>query len=176
MRCVDLFAGAGGWSTGALAAGLDVVAAVNHWPVSVATHSRNHPHAAHFCQDAALLSPLVLPDFDALLASPACTGHTKARGVDKPHHDASRSTAWCVVNVAEVRRPKWLFVENVEEFRHWACFPAWKAALHALGCGRAPGHAAMGDTDHGGPLRHPERRPDADALDSRIPAGDGLSG
>lgn len=138
MRAVDLFAGAGGWSTGATVAGLTVVAAVNHWRTAVDSHEANHPTARHYCQDATLLDPRLLPAFDVLLASPACTGHTKARGTDKPHHDASRSTAWCVVNVAEVCRPKWLFIENVPEFQDWACYDAWRSALRALGYQFAP--------------------------------------
>lgn len=133
MRVVDLFAGAGGWSTGAEQAGARVVAAVNHWPVAVATHAANHPHAEHRCQDASLMDPRDLPAFDWLLASPACQGHTRARGVERPHHDASRSTMWCVVNVADVCRPAGLLVENVTDARSWPLYPTWLAALRALG-------------------------------------------
>lgn len=38
-------------------AGLEVVACVNHWPIAIRTHQANHPHAQHFCQDAALMDP-----------------------------------------------------------------------------------------------------------------------
>jgi DNA (cytosine-5)-methyltransferase 1 len=105
-RVVDLFAGAGGSSTGAAQAGVRVVAAVNHWPLAVATHRRTTRASTHVCQDVALLDPRDLPAHDGLLASPACQGHSLARGTDKPHHDASRATAWCVVDVAEVTRPR----------------------------------------------------------------------
>ena len=48
---IDLFAGLGGWSTGARATGVQVLGAVNHWPVAVKWHSANHsvirPHAGH---------------------------------------------------------------------------------------------------------------------------------
>jgi DNA (cytosine-5)-methyltransferase 1 len=50
IRVADLFAGAGGMSTGCLLAAeargerVELVA-VNHWPVSVETHTRNHPEA-----------------------------------------------------------------------------------------------------------------------------------
>jgi DNA (cytosine-5)-methyltransferase 1 len=133
MRVVDLFAGAGGWSLGAEMAGARVVAAVNHWPVAVETHRRNLPHAEHRCQDAALMDPRDLPAFDWLLASPACQGHSRARGTDRPHHDASRSTMWCVINVADVCRPRRLFIENVPEAREWALYPSWRDALRRLG-------------------------------------------
>ncbi len=130
---VDYFAGAGGWSTGAALAGIEVRAAVNHWARAVETHSANHPATRHYCQDAALIDPRELPAHDVFVASPACQGHSRARGTDRPHHDASRATAWCVVNAVEVCRPRWLAVENVPEFRAWALYPMWRAALAALG-------------------------------------------
>jgi len=133
IRAVDYFAGAGGWSTGATQAGVRVAAAVNHWRVAVDTHAANHPATVHFCQDAALLDPRDLPPHELLLASPACQGHSRARGTDKPHHDKSRATAWCVVNAVEVARPRYLAVENVPEFRAWGLYEFWFAALRALG-------------------------------------------
>jgi len=116
-----------------VAAGLQLVAAVNHWPLAVETHRANHPKTLHLCQDAALMDPRTLPAFDVLLASPECRGHCEAKGKEQPHHDASRATAWCVVNVAEVCRPRFLVVENVPEMVGWALFPQWQAALEKLG-------------------------------------------
>lgn len=133
MRAVDLFAGAGGWTEGARLAGVEVVAAINHWPAAVEWHARNHPETAHFCQDAALLDPRALPAFDVLLASPECRGHARARGKERPHHDGSRATAWCVVNIVEVTRPALVCVENVPDFATWALYGLWRAALVKLG-------------------------------------------
>ena len=53
---VDLVCGAGGASAGAQIAIKDLdgemeLAAVNHWPVAVATHRRNHPQARHYVRD-----------------------------------------------------------------------------------------------------------------------------
>lgn len=123
MRAVDLFAGAGGSSTWATLAGLEVVAAVDHWPVAVASHRLNHPRAAHHCEDAATLDPTTLPAFDVLIASPSCTGHTPARGVDKPHHDAARATAWCVIRVAEACSPRLIVVASRGRVRTVALEP-----------------------------------------------------
>lgn len=134
MRAADFFAGAGGTSTGAEMAGAQVVAAVNHWPRAVATHTANHPGVMHRCQDIALMDPRDLPAFDIGLFSPECRGHTPARGRDRaPRHDPSRATAWCVINVSEVCRPRFLAVENVPGMRSWTLYPMWKAALEALG-------------------------------------------
>lgn len=133
MKAVDLFAGAGGLTTGAVQAGVQVVACVNHWPRAVETHALNHPNVIHRCQDVALMDPRDLPPHDLLMAAPACQGHSPARGKDRPHHDASRATAWAVVDVAEVTRPRWLIVENVPAIRKWKLFPAWENALTLLG-------------------------------------------
>lgn len=133
MDVVDLFCGAGGESVGLRAAGARIVAAVNHWPVAVATHTAAHPETVHHCEDAAILDPTTLPAHDLLWASPSCTGHTPARGVDKPHHDTARATAWCVVRVAETHLPQCIVVENVPAFARWKLYPAWRLALSLLG-------------------------------------------
>lgn len=62
-----------------------------------------------------------------------CTGHTRARGVEQPHHDAARATAWCVIRVAEPHRPRVIVCENVPELRRWECYRAWRMALNDLG-------------------------------------------
>jgi DNA (cytosine-5)-methyltransferase 1 len=133
IKVVDFFAGAGGFSTGAAIAGLEVVAAANHWSIAVESHTRNHPSVRHICQDLNLFDPSELPEFDLLTASPSCQGHAHARGKDQPRHDKSRATAWCVVDCAEIRRPRRIVVENVPEFIKWTLFPQWKSALEALG-------------------------------------------
>ncbi len=133
IKAVDLFAGAGGFSEGAKMAGVSVAWAGNHWPAAVEYHSLNHPHAEHVCQDLQQADWAQVPAHDLLLASPSCTGFTKARGKDKPGHDAARSTAWAVVSCAEYHRPQFVLVENVAEFQQWILFPAWELAMQALG-------------------------------------------
>lgn len=138
MIAIDLFAGAGGFSTGARAAGCSVAWAANHWRAAVDTHAANHPGTAHACQDLQQADWTTVPPHDLLLASPACQGHTPARGKERPHHDACRSTAWAVVSALECHRPPFALVENVPAFTRWTLFPAWCAALHALGYSVAP--------------------------------------
>lgn len=128
MRVVDLFAGAGGTSTGMSQAGHHVVCAVNHWRLAVDAHALNHPEARHVCQDAATLDPRDLPAHEVETASPECITFSPAKGGRaQPHRDLSRATAWCVVNTAEVTRPTWLVVENVPAFRAWERFPSGAA-------------------------------------------------
>ena len=137
---IDLFAGLGGWSTGARNAGVNVLWAANHWPVAVEWHSANHPETQHACQDLHQAQWEKVPAHDLLLASPCCQGHSKARGKKSgnPQHDSSRSTAWAVVSALEFHRPEAGLVENVEEFTDWALYPAWVAAVQALGYQVAP--------------------------------------
>jgi DNA (cytosine-5)-methyltransferase 1 len=137
---IDLFAGLGGWSTGAKMAGVEVLWAANHWPSAVEWHSANHPDAIHVCQDLHQADWTDVPAHDLLLASPCCQGHSKARGKasGNPQHDASRSTAWAVVSALEFHRPMAAIIENVPEFMDWALYPAWVAAMQSLGYQLAP--------------------------------------
>ena len=151
MDCIDLFAGAGGFSTGASLAGCNVVWAANHWPDAVEWHSRNHPEAQHLCQDLHQADWSLVPKHDLMMASPCCQGHSKARGkaAGNPQHDASRSTAWAVVSAAEYHRPDLVLVENVPEFLQWTLYRPWEVAMNALGYQVAP--HIMDAADHGAP-------------------------
>lgn len=149
VTAVDLFAGAGGFSTGAIQAGLRVLWAANHWRAAVDIHAANHPGAQHACQDLQQADWSAVPRHDVLLASPACQGHSRARGVDRPHHDAMRSTAWAVVEALEVHRSAVAVIENVPEFTGWVLYPAWCQAMAALGYALAP--HVIDAADHGVP-------------------------
>lgn len=149
MIAIDLFAGAGGFSTGAAAAGCSVAWAANHWPTAVEWHAANHPDTAHACQDLQQADFRDAPAHDLMLASPACQGHSRARGVEAPHHDAQRATAWAVVTCAEVHRPAVVLVENVPEFSDWLLWPAWCSAMGALGYALQP--QVIDAADHGAP-------------------------
>jgi DNA (cytosine-5)-methyltransferase 1 len=133
MDAVDLFAGLGGSTCGAKAAGARVLWAANHWQVAVDTHRANHPEVQHACQDLHQVDWSIIPRHHLLLASPECNGHTNARGKEQPRHDKSRSTAWAVVGCAEYHRPELIVVENVPAFLKWCLYPAWELAMQRLG-------------------------------------------
>lgn len=147
--CIDLFAGLGGFSEGATMAGCKVVWAANHWQKAVTVHADNHPDTEHACQDLHQADWSQVPRHDLLLASPACQGHTRARGKERPHHDATRSTAWAVVSACEYHRPDAAVIENVPEFAKWTLFPAWCSAMTALGYALSP--MILDAADHGVP-------------------------
>lgn len=140
MNAIDLFAGLGGWSTGAEQAGCKVLWAANHWKDAVDWHSANHPDTQHVCQDLKQADWTQVPKHDLLLASPCCQGHSKARGKasGNPQHDGSRATAWAVVEALEFHRTQAAIVENVPEFIKWPLYPAWVAAMQAIGYSLAP--------------------------------------
>lgn len=155
LRGIDLFSGGGGFTTGAKAAGINMVWAANHWGLAVDIHEKNHPEVKHACQDVEQADWRMVPEHDILLASPACQGHSPARGKEQPHHDARRSTAWAVISALEYHRPLAGVVENVPEFlTKWALFPAWKAAAEALGYAVSP--HIVDAANHGVP-QHRER-------------------
>lgn len=133
VTAIDLFAGAGGFTLGATMAGARVLWAANHWDAAVKVHATNHPEALHLCQDLHQANWDTVPRHDLLLASPACQGHSRARGTDQPRHDAARSTAWAVVSCAEFHRPSAFVVENVPEFAQWELYPPWLDAMRRLG-------------------------------------------
>jgi DNA (cytosine-5)-methyltransferase 1 len=99
----------------------------------------------HACQDLHQADWSQVPRHDLLLASPQCTGHSRARGTDRPQHDKARSTAWAVVSAAEACRPPVIIVENVPEFRQWDSrprspagqvgnmFERWRGTMETLG-------------------------------------------
>lgn len=158
IRGADLFCGSGGFSTALVRAieelfpgrELDLVA-VNHWQVAINTHQLNHPGVRHFCADLKTLKPReAVPGgvLDILLAAPACTYHSRARG-GKPVHDQQRMDPWHVVEWCTELRVHRLCVENVPEFVDWGpCdvrngkpikarrgeyFRAWVNALKGIG-------------------------------------------
>lgn len=154
MKAIDLFAGLGGFTEGARLAGVPVVWAANHWQAACDWHHRNHPEVRPECQDLQQANWETLPPFDLGLGSPCCQGHSKAKGTGRPHHDASRATAWAIVTCCEYHRPAVFIVENVPEFLRWELYPIWSAAMERLGYALAP-HLSDA-ADHGVP-QHRQR-------------------
>lgn len=156
LLVADLFCGAGGFTSGltreldARGIGYELVA-VNHNPIAIATHSRNHPRARHEIADVNTADPeKLVPEgyLDILLASPTCTFHSRARG-GKPTSDQERMDPWAIVAWCTKLRVKRLRIENVPEFVDWGpidprsgrpipsrkgeYFRAWTSALNAIG-------------------------------------------
>lgn len=148
LTLTDMFCGAGGSSTGAIAApGVEVRVASNHWRLAIETHNTNHPDADHICADLSQTHPRYFPRTDILWASPECTNHSRAKGrpiessQDALWGDAlpdeaaerSRATMWDVVRFADHHAYRAAIVENVVEVTQWRPFASWLSAMHSLG-------------------------------------------
>lgn len=144
----DGFCGGGGSSTGARQAGVAVRTALNHWRLAVDTHNANHPDTVHDCADISQVDPRRYATTTFAWWSPSCTNHSIAKGrrrnidatpdlfgetLPDEAADRSRATMWDVVRFAEHHRYRAMIVENVVDARDWILWPAWIAALVALG-------------------------------------------
>lgn len=153
LTLTDLFCGAGGSSTGAIAVpGVSVRIASNHWDLAVETHNTNHPDADHLCADLSQIDPRRFPRTDILWASPECTNHSVAKGrkrtgaqpdlfgevLPDAAAERSRATMWDVPRFAEAHRYSAVIVENVVDAWHWEPFRAWLMAMDCLGYDNQP--------------------------------------
>ncbi|MFW5415338.1 DNA cytosine methyltransferase [Nocardiopsis sp. CNT-189] len=144
----DFFCGAGGSSTGAVQVpGVRVELAANHWKLAVDSHSANHPGARHDIADLSQVDPRRYPKTDIAWLSPSCTNHSIAKGARRSDQlpdlfgdvlpdeaaERSRATMWDVIRFAEHHRYRAIIVENVVDAAAWVLWPAWSAALTALG-------------------------------------------
>lgn len=124
LTTVDLFCGAGGFTTGAMMAarrhGVKLeLTAINHDDIAIASHTLNHPQVRHLQKNLDSIDPRqICGPLRLLLASPECTNHSHAKG-GMPREDQSRASGWHVVRWAEVGRPDRIIIENVEAYRRW---------------------------------------------------------
>ncbi|MFV9067738.1 DNA cytosine methyltransferase [Serratia fonticola] len=116
------FAGGGGSCEGIKQAlGFEPHIAMNHNPVAMAMHAVNHPRTLHYPEDIFSVDPLISTGgLPVLLGwfSPDCRHFSKAKG-GTPVKKEIRGLAWVVLRWALAVRPKYLMMENVEEFRTW---------------------------------------------------------
>ncbi|MGI1988665.1 DNA cytosine methyltransferase [Shewanella glacialipiscicola] len=132
---IDLFAGGGGTSTGAVQCGVKMLWAANHKKAAVDCHELNHPLTLHIRQDLHQADWSLVPKHDIAFASPCCQGHSKAsgKGGGSKKADVSRSTAWAVVSCLEYHKTPIAIIENVTEFQKWSLFNVWCEAMKQLG-------------------------------------------
>jgi DNA (cytosine-5)-methyltransferase 1 len=159
----DIFAGAGGSSTGSiLVPGVEVILAANHDKMAVHVHRLNHPRTIHALVDLHMEDPRNFPRTDILWASPECTkwsvANSKAAALslemggdpslfdDVPEHlvssdedeiDRSRLLMFDVLRFVEYHRYRAVIVENVVDIATQAKFARawelWRKGLHRLG-------------------------------------------
>lgn len=159
LTFTDIFCGAGGSSIGLTAAGLELKLAANHWRTAIDTHAANFPHAEHLCADINNYDMRGLPSTDVLWASPICTEASPAGGsakgrpkkakvrprgqldmfeqgghVEQAGFTRTRATFGDVIRATEVRRYKFVVVENVPDVTwRWELFDWWCQGMCLLG-------------------------------------------
>jgi len=149
----DIFCGAGGSSTGLVAAGFELKLAANHSKIAIETHAANHRNADHICADVNNYDMRRLPRTRVLWASPICTEISPAGGrkrsrrllpdeqmlldhgpVESAAWERTRATAYDVIRATEVHRYDAVLCENVVEFVvDWELFDWWFSGMERLG-------------------------------------------
>lgn len=163
ITLTDIFAGAGGSSSGAAAVpGVEVRIAANHWQLAVNVHADNHQQTEHACVDLHMEDPRNFPRTDILWASPECTkwsianSHAKALSVemggdptlfdDVPDElisegddeiTRSRLLMFDVLRFVEHHKYRAVIVENVVDIatqpKYAVAWRAWQSGLRRLG-------------------------------------------
>lgn len=126
IKVVDLFAGAGGTSTGLVQAAKprtkDLrLTAINHNAKALETHRANFPWADHILTELQYVDPSeVAPEgyLDGLVASPECTFFSRARG-GKPIRPQDRASPWYLGRWIRKLDIPWVLIENVPEIIRW---------------------------------------------------------
>lgn len=163
LTITDIFAGAGGSSTGAASvAGVEVAVAANHWQLAVDVHQLNHQDTEHACVDLHMEDPRNFPATDILWASPECTkwsiANQKAKALsvemggdptlfddvplelesgEEDEITRSRLLMFDVLRFIEHHRYRAVIVENVVDIatqaKYSAAWTAWRKGLARLG-------------------------------------------
>ncbi|WP_207007823.1 DNA cytosine methyltransferase [Nocardioides aromaticivorans] len=115
LQVIDLFAGAGGFSTGLARSGtFQTVAAVEHDPDAAATFAANHPDAEVYAGDIETWMRSDIPNADVVIGGPPCQGFSNlgSRRVRDPRNALWRRYAETLALV----RPAYFVMENVADF------------------------------------------------------------
>ena len=120
LTAVDLFAGAGGLSTGLEMAGFDVLYANEIEAVYAETLARNHPSAWVDVRDVRTVDPksvrrtlgLGKGQLDLLAGGPPCQGFS-VNAPSRSHHDERNHLFWSFLDFCREFEPKSVLIENV---------------------------------------------------------------
>lgn len=152
LSVTDLFAGAGGSSTGMITIpGVNVRIAANHWQLACDVHNANHPETDHAAVDLHQEDPRYFPRTDILWASPECTKWSQANGAKRPAIEEglfedplsdeassrSRLLMFDVLKFAEHHRYRAMIIENVVDIatqaQYRTAWALWRQQLTGLG-------------------------------------------
>jgi DNA (cytosine-5)-methyltransferase 1 len=110
LTAIDLFCGCGGMTTGLVAAGINVVAAIDIWPAAIETYNANHGHG--IVRDLSAFPPAELRvSVDIICGGPPCQGFSLAGKRDEA--DPRNSLFMEFVKYIRHFQPKAFIMENV---------------------------------------------------------------
>ena len=114
---VDIFAGAGGMSLGAISSGIEIVLSIDCDESSVKTYKRNHPDTLVIQDDIKNIDPMRYikgNDIYVVFGGPPCQGfslaNTKTRNTKNPNNKLFKE----FVRFIDIISPEWFVFENVE--------------------------------------------------------------
>lgn len=119
---IDLFAGAGGMSLGALQVGIDVKLAVEHDPYAAETHAYNNRHTKVFVDDIRKVGVNELRASDStlknklkvLFGGPPCQGFSTSNIRGRRIDNAINWLFLEYLRIVRLWQPDWVVIENVK--------------------------------------------------------------
>ena len=113
MKCVSLFAGAGGLDTGFQEAGFEIIWANEYDAEIHETYQHNHPNTVLNTLDINKVKLEDIPECDGLIGGPPCQSWS-CGGAQKGEHDKRGKLFFRFIEILEAKKPKFFLAENVK--------------------------------------------------------------
>lgn len=117
MIGIDLYAGAGGLSLGASAAGIDIRVAVESEPNAARTHAHNFPHARVLAQDIQTINKLPINGKGRqiiIFGGPPCQGFSTSNQRTRSSENPKNWMFKDFFRIVKIHSPDWVVFENVK--------------------------------------------------------------
>lgn len=159
MNGIDLFSGAGGMSSGAMAAGVKVRYAVEFDPMAASTFRLNHPDTVMFAKDIRKVRGTDFVGIDrkeplVIFGGPPCQGFSTS---NQTNRDAENINNWLFkdyLRLVRSVRPDWVVFENVKGLIETEGGFFLDAVLKGLrSAGYSLNHFVLNSSDYGVPQR-----------------------
>lgn len=141
LKVIDLFCGAGGFSTGfKMAGGFSIIFGIDNNQNACKTFQYNFPEAHVQCSDIRNFDNF--PDCDIIIGSPPCIEFSKGN-IDRTFDDALIKR---MIEIVEEVKPKYWIMENVEDANDYIKAPVKKImTAYDYGCATIRSRIFAGD-------------------------------
>lgn len=122
LQAIDLFAGAGGLSSGFMQAGFAIPFAIEHDLWASETYRHNHPVTTLLTQDIREISDTVLTEYqgaDVVMGGPPCQGFSISASNRRKTDDPRNFLYLEFIRVVSIIKPKVVLIENVREIQRF---------------------------------------------------------